>query len=97
MAWADHLEWLSRRLARNQPHLYIATRGAEPVGTFRVDDGEISYTVAPEHCFDVSFLTADLGSTLPTLVAARRPDALQLLYRPTMGPRSGGTPYLGVS
>src|SRR5262245_2755094 len=43
-------------------------------------------TVVAVCCFDVSFLTADLGSTVPTLVAARRPDALQLLYRPTMGP-----------
>ena len=47
--WAGHIEWLGRRLARPEPGLFIAEIDGVPVGTFRVDDGEISYTIAPEH------------------------------------------------
>jgi RimJ/RimL family protein N-acetyltransferase len=45
--WGTHINWLAGRLSR--PHLYIATIDGCPVGTFRVDGEEISYTVAPEH------------------------------------------------
>jgi RimJ/RimL family protein N-acetyltransferase len=45
--WPDHLRWLTARLER--PGLFIAEIDGIPVGTFRVDDDEISYTIAPEH------------------------------------------------
>ncbi len=48
VAWPDHLHWLTSRLARSEPNLFIAERDGIAVGMFRVDDGEISYTVAPE-------------------------------------------------
>jgi len=47
--WAGHVGWLERRLSRTAPMLFIAEIDGEPVGTFRVDADEISYTVAPEH------------------------------------------------
>lgn len=46
--WAGHLAWLERRLARTEPHIYIAMVGGYPVGVVRLDDGEVSYTIAPE-------------------------------------------------
>jgi len=46
--WNAHLSWLGDRLKRPTPHLYIAERDGIPVGTFRLDGKEISYTVAPE-------------------------------------------------
>lgn len=58
VAWDRHVEWLSKRLARDHPHrgsqrenphLYIFELDGEPVGTVRLDGDEISYTVAPEH------------------------------------------------
>lgn len=42
-----HLAWLCDRLTR--PHFYIAERNRIPVGTFRIDGNEVSYTIAPEH------------------------------------------------
>lgn len=45
--WDTHINWLTQRLSRLDPHLYIAEIGV-PVGTFRLDGDEISYTVAPE-------------------------------------------------
>jgi RimJ/RimL family protein N-acetyltransferase len=47
VSWEAHIKWLSERLGRSEPHLYIAEIGA-PVGTFRLDGDEISYTIAPE-------------------------------------------------
>ena len=47
--WSDHVNWIAAQLAREQPHLYVAEIGGVAVGTFQIDDGEISYTVAPEH------------------------------------------------
>jgi UDP-2,4-diacetamido-2,4,6-trideoxy-beta-L-altropyranose hydrolase len=47
VAWPDHVKWLTARLEK--PGLFIAEVDRVPVGTFRVDDGEISYTVAPEY------------------------------------------------
>jgi RimJ/RimL family protein N-acetyltransferase len=47
VSWEAHIRWLTERLARTEPHLYIAETSA-PVGTFRLDGDEISYTVAPE-------------------------------------------------
>jgi RimJ/RimL family protein N-acetyltransferase len=46
--WDTHVTWLTGRLARSNPQLYIATVDDHPVGTFRVDADEISYTVAPD-------------------------------------------------
>lgn len=46
--WVDHVAWLDRRLARQNPNLYIVVVDGDPVGTFRLDDGEVSYTIAPE-------------------------------------------------
>ena len=45
--WEGHLAWLEKRLARQDPHLYVIEEDG-PVGTFRVDDDQVSYTVAPE-------------------------------------------------
>jgi len=46
--WPDHLAWLRARLAREEPNLFVAEVDGVAVGTFRVDDHEVSYTVAPE-------------------------------------------------
>lgn len=47
--WQDHLHWLRRRLD-GESTLYVAEEDGAPVGTCRVDaDGEVSWTVAPEH------------------------------------------------
>lgn len=49
VSWTDHLDWLKERLSRGAPNIFIARIGEEPVGTFRIDDGKISYTVSPGH------------------------------------------------
>jgi len=46
--WSEHLAWLTKRLDRLEPHLYIAECEGRPIGTFRVDHDEVSYTVAPD-------------------------------------------------
>lgn len=46
--WDSHVAWLTARLARSEPHLYIASFKDRPVGTFRVDGDEISYTISPD-------------------------------------------------
>ena len=48
VAWEAHLAWLTDRLARPEPGLYLAHFFGRPSGTFRIDGDEISYTVAPE-------------------------------------------------
>lgn len=55
VAWEKHVWWLGDRLARPQPHLYIAMQCSftvpqvrTPVGVLRLDDDLLSYTVAPE-------------------------------------------------
>lgn len=47
--WDRHVSWLERRLSQEKPNLYIAEMRTVPIGTFRIDDDEISYTVAPQH------------------------------------------------
>lgn len=47
--FSDHVDWLQRRLGHKSAHLYIAEYEGIPVGTFRIDDDNISYTVAPNH------------------------------------------------
>jgi RimJ/RimL family protein N-acetyltransferase len=49
VAWDGHIDWLTRRLAMDPAHLYIALHELTAIGTFRVDGDEISYTVAPQH------------------------------------------------
>ncbi|HEV2503141.1 MAG TPA: GNAT family N-acetyltransferase [Mesorhizobium sp.] len=44
VAWDDHVKWLSIRLARPEPGLYICEDGI-PCGMVRIDNDEISYTV----------------------------------------------------
>ncbi|MDB6036026.1 MAG: immXl [Verrucomicrobiales bacterium] len=44
-----HVAWLTARLERADPQLFIAEVEGEPVGTFRLDDDEISFTIAPLH------------------------------------------------
>jgi RimJ/RimL family protein N-acetyltransferase len=46
--WEGHVKWLTARLQRDEPGLFIA-EDSEPVGTIRIDGEEISYTVAPSH------------------------------------------------
>lgn len=48
ISWETHIAWLSRRLGSADPHLYVAEIDGRPVGTFRIDADEISYTIAPE-------------------------------------------------
>lgn len=47
VAMPDHIAWLQKRLARENPDIYITEKSGVSVGTFRIDDAEISYTVAP--------------------------------------------------
>lgn len=47
--WSGHVAWLERRLSRDEPGLFVAVEGDELVGTVRIDDDEISYTVSPDH------------------------------------------------
>jgi RimJ/RimL family protein N-acetyltransferase len=49
LIWEKHVEWLSCRLENKNHGLYVAEVNNEPVGTIRIDDYEISYTVAPSH------------------------------------------------
>jgi RimJ/RimL family protein N-acetyltransferase len=44
----QHHQWLVDRLSLEHPHLYIAEVDHIPVGTFRIDDDKISYTIASE-------------------------------------------------
>ena len=46
--WRDHLHWLEDRLARREPHLYIAEFEGRPIGSFRLDGDSVSYTIAPD-------------------------------------------------
>lgn len=46
--WNDHVVWLTSHLALPQSKIYIAENFRKPVGTFRIDGDEISYTVAPD-------------------------------------------------
>lgn len=46
--WSSHQGWISARLARPNPMLFIVEQAGKPVGTFRVDGEEVSYTVAPD-------------------------------------------------
>lgn len=43
--WEAHLQWLSARLARPEPGLYIFEDDKSPYGMLRIDDDEISYSV----------------------------------------------------
>ena len=45
----EHMEWLSRQLAKVPPALFVAELDELPVATFRIDGDTISYTVAPSH------------------------------------------------
>ena len=50
VSWESHVHWLENALAEKSRHLLIAEEGGVPVGTCRVDsDGELSWTIAPEH------------------------------------------------
>lgn len=49
VAMEGHVKWLAARLAREEPHLYVAESDGVPVGTIRIDGDEVSYTTAPEH------------------------------------------------
>ena len=40
---------LCDRLRSDSPNMFIAERAGIPVATYRIDDHEISYMVAPEH------------------------------------------------
>lgn len=45
--WDAHVRWLGLRLDRPEPRLYVATHDGHPIGTFRVDGDQISYTISP--------------------------------------------------
>lgn len=65
VSWEDHVAWLTRRLERSEPGIYIAERDGVPVATFRLDDDVVSYTIAPEH------RGQGIASALLALVAER--------------------------
>lgn len=46
--WESHIAWLTQRLGAKEPHLYIVEIDGVPIGTFRIDGEEISYTIALE-------------------------------------------------
>lgn len=45
--WNGHVGWLTRRLERTDPQLFVAEIEGTPAATYRIDDGQLSYTVAP--------------------------------------------------
>lgn len=47
--WNDHVKWVKRQLKNNPPTLFIFYKSEEPVGTFRIDGDNVSYTVSPDH------------------------------------------------
>jgi RimJ/RimL family protein N-acetyltransferase len=49
VTWETHQRWFDARLSKPDPMLYVVDEGCVPVGTFRFDGDEISYSVAPEH------------------------------------------------
>jgi RimJ/RimL family protein N-acetyltransferase len=49
VGWDEHVAWLTKRLGRLRPDLYIAEVAGAAVGMVRIDGDEVSYTVAPEH------------------------------------------------
>lgn len=50
VARETHIAWLTARLAREKPNLYIAEVDGAPVGTIRVDaDCTLSYATAPSY------------------------------------------------
>lgn len=62
--WESHIAWLEARLALPRPRLHIVEKFGQPIGTFRIDGDEISYTIAPEH--------RGKGLAVSMLVEARR-------------------------
>ena len=46
--WTGHVEWLTKRLERQESDLFIFELAGRPVATIRIDGDEVSYTVAPE-------------------------------------------------
>jgi RimJ/RimL family protein N-acetyltransferase len=47
--WEHHLDWLDRRLKMEHPNLFVFEEDGTPVATFRIDENNLSYTVAPHH------------------------------------------------
>ena len=47
--WDEHRDWLDRRLKMDRPNLFVLEQNGAPVATFRIDDRDLSYTVAPAH------------------------------------------------
>jgi len=45
--WHDHIRWLNKYLARPEQVLLVAEIKGVPVGTVRIDNGDVSWTVAP--------------------------------------------------
>lgn len=64
VAWDIHVKWLSTRLARPEPGLYVCEDDGSPCGMVRIDDDEISYTV------DVNFRGKGLATKM--LILARQ-------------------------
>lgn len=49
VSWSGHIKWLHSRVKDNPPTLFICHKNGIPVGTVRVDDDKVSYTVSPDH------------------------------------------------
>ncbi len=45
VTWEAHLQWLSARLARPEPGLYICEDDGSARGMVRIDDDQISYSI----------------------------------------------------
>ncbi|MCY0094719.1 GNAT family N-acetyltransferase [Hoeflea ulvae] len=78
--WDGHVAWLSARLERAAPGLYIAEADTgDAVGSVRIDGDEISYTVAPAHrgkgvaTAMLVLARAEFGEKEPGSNAATRP------------------------
>ncbi len=64
VAWDIHEKWLSTRLARPEPGLYVCEDDGSPCGMVRIDNDEISYTV------DVNFRGKGVATKM--LILARQ-------------------------
>ncbi|MFD9899667.1 GNAT family N-acetyltransferase [Mesorhizobium sp. NPDC059025] len=61
VTWEAHLKWLSARLARPDPGLYICEEDGNALGMVRVDDDQISYSV------DMNFRGKGVATRMLTL------------------------------
>jgi RimJ/RimL family protein N-acetyltransferase len=49
VGFEGHVAWLKTKLSDPSVYFMIAEENGIPVGTVRIDNGELNYTVSPEH------------------------------------------------